>query len=228
MAGRGGASAVRGSIEVRFETIDLRCSSTAEWPDIQHAAESAARHLGQGGLLAHPTLGVYGLGGRRNEKCEATISRLKGRRVEQGLVYLVSDAATARSEFPDAEWSPAAERLAGVVWPGALTLVLPDGSENGIAIRVESHPVTRAVLERFGGAMSSTSLNRTGDPPARTESEASRALESLPESDLPILMLGAGDLGSSSPSTLVRPTEDGFELLRQGSVSTADLEAALT
>lgn len=212
---------------MNFETINLRRSPTGEWPDLHDAAESAARHLGADGLLAHPTLGVYGLGGRRSEKCEATVSRLKGRPARKGLVYLVADAETARSELPDAEWSRAADRLARVFWPGALTLVLPDGSENGIAMRAESHPVTRAVLERFGGAMSSTSLNRTGDPPARTGLEARQALESLPESDLPILMLDAGDLGSLPPSTLVRPTNDGFELLRQGSISTADLEAAL-
>lgn len=210
------------------EALHLQPSPSGDWPDLEPAADVAARHLGAGGLLGHPTHGVYGLGGRRSTRCESTIAHLKGRPADKGLLYLVASAEVARTEFPEAVWSPVASRLAARFWPGPLTIILPDGTTNGIAVRAESHPVTRAVLERWGGSMSSTSLNRAGEAPVRTESEAMNAAAALPETDLPILILCAGDLGSSPPSTLVRPTSDSFEVLRPGSVSTTDLEAALS
>jgi L-threonylcarbamoyladenylate synthase len=213
---------------VSFETIEVKCSETGDRSDLLSVAEVAALHLEAGGLLGHPTLGVYGLGGQRSRACEEAVSRLKGNPVRRGLVYLVFDATSARIEFPGAKWSPAAEKLAEELWPGPLTIVLPDGTPDGIAIRAESHPVTRAVLERWGRAMSSTSLNRTGEPPARTQQEADATLRAMPASETAVLLLKAGDLGDSPPSTLVRPTSASYEVLRHGSVPVAQLEAALS
>lgn len=213
---------------MNFETMPSRCSPKGGWSDLGSVAESATAHLEAGGLLAHPTMGVYGLGGRHSRECETAVSRLKGRSLDRGLVYLVLDPATARAEFPAAQWSTAAEKLAEVFWPGPLTIVLPDGTRDGIAVRSESHPVTRAVLELWGRSISSTSLNRTGDSPARTPEEAMETLWAMPASELPVLMLDAGDLGFSPPSTLVRPTSTSCEVLRPGSVPVADLKAALS
>ena len=73
---------------------------------------SAARHLEEGGLLGHPTHGVYGLGGQRSGQCDSEIARLKARPSGRGLVCLVFNVAGARAEFPGAEWSAVAEKLA--------------------------------------------------------------------------------------------------------------------
>lgn len=192
------------------------------------ATEAAAGHVRKGGLLAHPTSGVYGIGGAADPSVAREVARLKGRSEGPGFVHLVADPEAARRTFPSAHWPPLAERLAEAFWPGPLTLVLEDGSEHGIAVRVEPHAATRRVLQSLGRALSSTSLNRAGAAPASDAASARRALRALPPSDLQVLFLEAGRLSGPPPSTLVRvPGRDGrrFELLRAGAVDEAAVRA---
>jgi L-threonylcarbamoyladenylate synthase len=212
---------------VNFETIRVERLPTGDWSELGPAVEAATRHLASGGLLGHPTLGVYGVGGSRDEGAAEAVSRLKGRAVPQGLVYLVTDVEQARAQFPEAGWPGPAESLAKRLWPGPLTLVLPTPDGAGIAVRAEGHPVTRAVLERWGRSMSSTSLNLTGQEPARSGRAARVTLWSMPPVEPPVLLLDAGELGESPPSTLVRPTDSSFEILRQGAVRVEEIEEAL-
>lgn len=185
------------------------------------AVDAAAAHLSSGGLLAHPTGGVYGIGGGPDPQIEGEVARLKGRAPGPGLVQLVAEAGDVARLWPDAAWSPVADRLAARFWPGPLTLVLDDGSEHGVAVRVEPHGFTRSVVRRFGRPLSSTSLNRTGEPPAADPDGARAALAGLPDSDLAVLFIDAGRLPGPPPSTLVRvPGESGraFDVLRVGAI----------
>lgn len=194
------------------------------------AIDAAADHLGLGGLLAHPTGGVYGLGGPIGRATEAELGRLKGRSPDAGFVYLADGMDDVRSAFPTLRWTPLAERLAARFWPGPLTLVLEDGSARGVAVRVEGHPFTRRVLERYGSAMSSTSLNRSGEPAAADPAAARRALEAMPTSDRSVLFVNAGPLPGPPPSTLVRIPGRGdaaWELLREGAIDAGEVEAAI-
>src|SRR5436305_10084603 len=66
-------------------------------------------------------------------------------------------------------------------WPGPLTLVLPGGEkrvpddlrgpEGGIAVRWTSHAGITRVIRAYGDAITSTSANRPGVPPAMTAAE---------------------------------------------------------
>jgi len=194
------------------------------------AVDAAAAHLSLGGLLAHPTGGVYGIGGAPAAEVEREVARLKGRPPGPGLVYLVAEADEVRRAWPAAAWPTSAGRLAARFWPGPLTLVLDDGSEHGIAVRVEPHEFTRSVVRRSGRPLSSTSLNRTGQPPAADPAAAREALEGLPESELAVLFVDAGPLPGAPASTLVRvPGRDGqaFDVLRAGAVDPDRLAEAL-
>lgn len=185
------------------------------------AMDAAAEHLGLGGLLAHPTGGVYGIGGPVGHATEAELARLKGRPTDAGFVYLAGGVQALRSAFPALRWTPLAERLAAEFWPGPLTLVLEDGSPRGLAVRIDPHPFTREVLERYGGPMSSTSLNLSGEPGAADPDAARRALEAMPASDHSVLFVDAGALPGPPPSTLVRvPGRGGeaWELVREGAI----------
>lgn len=186
------------------------------------AVALAADHLVSGGLLAHPTAGVYGIGGAAKTGLDREVERLKGRPAGPGIVHLIADAAGLGRAFPEASWPPLAARLAAEFWPGLLTLVLDDGSEHGVAVRVEPHPFTRAVLQRWGGALGSTSLNLAGEPPAVDPDSARRALSAFPASEVPVLFAAAGRLPGPPPSTLVRvPGRDGraCDVLRAGAIS---------
>ena len=96
-----------------------------------------------------------------------------------------------------------------------------------MAVRAESHPVTRAVLQRCEGPLGSTSLNLTGAPAARTVAAARSTLAAMGEPGAPLLLLDAGDLPGPPPSTLLSLRDDPPRLLREGAIAAARLEAAL-
>jgi len=174
------------------------------------------------------------------------IARLKGRE-PRPLIRLGADVASLEAAVPGAVWTEQVGRLIRVFWPGPLTLVLEDGTEHGVAMRVASHPALRAVLREAGGLMTSTSLNLSGQPTARTREEVRHILESLevgaePVGRLdagagpvgwldtgagPVGWLDAGDLARRAPSTLVSIRGDEVRILREGAVPVESIFEAL-
>ncbi len=149
------------------------------------ALAAAVAHARAGGLLAFPTETVWGLGAdARSEAALARLRRWKGRRAEQPVSVLVASAESAQAlGLP---LHGAAQRLAAAFWPGPLTLVVPAPpgrfaagvarADGAVGLRCSSHPRTAALvaaLERAGvGPLTATSLNRHGEPPVRTRTEA--------------------------------------------------------
>lgn len=190
------------------------------------AAEAGARALRAGAVLAHPTGTVYGIGAA-GDALAPVVARLKGREADRPLLRIAPDVETLRRRHPGLRWSARAGRLAGAFWPGPLTLVVPDGSETGLAARVVDHPLTRAVLREAEATMSSTSLNRSGAAPARTPADAAEALEGMPPVEVEVVWLDAGPLAPSAPSTILSLLEDRARLVRDGAVAPAEIEACL-
>lgn len=199
-------------------------------PATDAAVRDAAEELRRGGVVAFPTETVYGLGGDTfNAKALATIYRLKGRPRENPLIAHVLDAAQARKV---AAWDDRAGRLAERFWPGPLTIVLPKtpavpaaatGGRGTVAVRAPSHPVARALLESFGGAISAPSANRSGH--VSPTSAAHVAADFADEPDLAILDGGASPLGIES--TVVSLASDVPAVLRPGAVSVEELRDTL-
>lgn len=176
--------------------------------------------------MAHPTETVYGLGAAP-ARLDPIIAGLKGRDPDRPLLRLGPGVGTLRRQHPSLTWSARAERLAGGLWPGPLTLVLPDGSPEGLAVRVEGHPVTRAVLREARTTMSSTSLNRSGERPARTSAEVADVLDRMPPVETEVVWLDVGDLEASPPSTIVSLVHDRPEVLRAGATPVDEVESCL-
>lgn len=192
------------------------------------AIARAADLLRQGLLVAFPTETVYGLGADAgNGRAVAAVFEAKGRpRFNPLIVHLADLAAANRLAMLDAR----ARRLAETFWPGALTLVLPKRAGapiselvtaglDTIALRVPSHPVARALLQAFGGAIAAPSANPSG---ALSPTEAEHVERGLGDKVALILDGGACTIGLES--TIV-----GFEhatptLLRAGAVPRADIE----
>lgn len=191
------------------------------------AFDRAAALLDAGGVVAHPTSTVYGLGGRPRPEVDARIAAIKGR-PPGPLIRLAASRDALSEALPGARWTDAARRLADAFWPGPLTLVLEDGSDTGVAVRVDPHPVVRRLLDRAGGLLTSTSLNVTGRPPAKTGAEVRAVLSEVGSEGGTVGWLDAGDLAGSTPSTLVRATEDAVEILREGAVPAAAVARALS
>jgi L-threonylcarbamoyladenylate synthase len=67
-------------------------------------------------------------------------------------------------------------------------------------------------VRAFGGPITASSANPSGWPPARTPAEAAAYFPDL-------LVLGDAPTPGGAPSTLVRVTARGAELLRAGAVA---------
>lgn len=197
--------------------------------ELREAARRAASRLRAGEILVHPTSTLYGLGAAALPGLDAELRRLKGREEDEGgaFIRLAPHPEAVRRRIPLEAWDDRAERLSGVFWPGSLTLVLDDGSALGLAVRVDGHPVVLEVLREAGGLMSSTSVNRSGQPPARGPAEVRRALEGLPEARARVTFLNAGELPGGEPSTILSLRERPPRLLRAGAVPVERIEECL-
>lgn len=194
---------------------------------LPEVAREAAARLAAGEVLVHPTSTLYGLGAAANPEGDAEIARLKGREVDGPFIRLASSAEAVRHARPRPAWDDRAERLASAFWPGPLTVVLDDGTTHGLAVRVDGHPVIGAVLAAYGGLISSTSVNRAGEPPATDPARVREVLAGLPPSRREATLLDAGPLPRSAPSTLVSLRDGEARLLREGAVPAERVEACM-
>ncbi|HUG36874.1 MAG TPA: L-threonylcarbamoyladenylate synthase [Candidatus Limnocylindrales bacterium] len=190
------------------------------------------RHLQADGLVAYPTETVYGVGGRTTRAAVERLRRLKARETEKPFILLVESPQAVEG----LRWTPAARDLAEVFWPGSLTLVLEDPLDifpgwlrdpgrRAVGVRVSPHAVVARLLKALGGPLTSTSLNAPGEPPAMSGAEAVEVLRRLGAGD--VLVLDAGTLPHSGPSTIVDCTGDEPRVLREGSVPLSRLRCAI-
>lgn len=195
---------------------------------MERAVQRAVEVLRAGGVLAHPTDTVYGLGGAALPEVDLEVATLKGRTLDSApLIRIAADTETLQAAFPELVWPVEARRLALGFWPGALTLVLEDGSGQGTAVRVEGHPLIQAVLRAWAAPIGSTSLNLAGEPPAVTARQARECLERMPDVEASVVFLDAGALPGPPPSTLVSFLDSVPVVLREGAVPSAAIQDCL-
>jgi len=189
----------------------------------------ALRRLDAGGLVAFPTETVWGIAGiAASERAVTRLARWKGRAETQPIAVLVPDLAAL--EALGAELPLAARRLAAAYWPGPLTLVVrcpaafAPGIANaagGVGFRCSPHPAARAlVAASFAaglGALTATSLNRSGAAPARTRAEATRLCGE--RAGEPALLAGTWkDAGGGAPSTVIDLCSGPPRVVRSGAL----------
>jgi L-threonylcarbamoyladenylate synthase len=197
----------------------------------QDEVAAAAKALAGGGLVLLPTETVYGLGAdASNPAAVAAIFEAKGRPRFNPLIAHVHDVqAAARIAAFDAR----ALALAAAFWPGPLTIVAPirdaaavcDLARAGldtVAIRVPGHPLSRAVLEAFGGPVVAPSANRSGRPSPTTFDDAFAET-----GDKTAAALDGGPCEIGLESTVVAVLDGPVRLLRPGAVTRAQLEAVV-
>lgn len=189
---------------------------------VSPSIDDAVDVLGRGGVIVYPTETVYGIGCDPFDAAACDrIRRLKGREGDKPMLLLAASIDQV-TEFAG-PLSDTALSLAGVFWPGPLTMVimpvknLPDhirGNGGGVAFRVSPCRVASEIARRFGRPVTSTSANRSGEPPAVSYEEArgffGDVVDCVVETDEPL---------GGIPSTVVDVTGESVLLLREGGVS---------
>ncbi|WP_024576091.1 MULTISPECIES: L-threonylcarbamoyladenylate synthase [unclassified Afipia] len=194
------------------------------------AADTAARCLEGGGLVAFPTETVYGLGvDATNARAVARLYEAKGRPSFNPLIAHVNDLQAAKriARFDDRSL-----RLAEAFWPGPLTLVLPKapgcpvsdlataGLET-VAVRVPAHPVAHEILQAFGKPIVAPSANISGHVSPTTAEHVFGDLSGRID-----LIIDGGPVLVGVESTIVGCFETPL-LLRPGGLPREDIERVL-
>jgi L-threonylcarbamoyladenylate synthase len=186
--------------------------------------------LRAGGLVALPTDTVYGIGVAL--ETPGGVERLfaaKRRPPDKGIMLLLDDAAQAARI---GHMTPSAIALAEAIWPGGLTVVVPQrpdvplpatltGGLPTIGLRAPDHGAPRALAQAVG-PLPVTSANVSGLPEA---SDAEAIVEQF--GDAVDLVLDAGPAHGGPPSTVVDCTGGRPVILRVGAIPTDRVAAIL-
>ena len=136
---------------------------------LKHAAEV----LCSGGIIAYPTEGVYGLGCLPDDDdAVERVLRLKQRAAGKGLILIAAQADQLDGwiELPAGRSLPEPDLLLPLTWivpPGPFVHSLLRGENTGIAVRLTTNLVARALCDAVDSPLVSTSANLTGRPTAR-------------------------------------------------------------
>lgn len=132
--------------------------------------QRAVSTLKNGGLIAYPTEGVFGIGcDPLQQPALQRVVEIKQRDAGKGLIIVCA-------EFPQLEpfikpLDSATQQRLLATWPGAVTWIvkanpslpaLLTGGRDTIAVRVSQHPIVAEITRRFERPIVSTSANYSG------------------------------------------------------------------
>lgn len=185
--------------------------------------------LNRQGVLVFPTTGLYGLGADAlSTEAVSRVFAVKRRAHRTPLLVLVPDLDEMGQVVRSV---PDFARPLMALWPGGMTLVFEakkrvpsvlTGGTGKIGIRMPAHPVAKALVTHFGGPVTATSANLSGNP----------AVSDLANLDPRIgvevdLILDAGTLAGGAGSTVLDTTNWPPRMIREGAVPAKKIEAVL-
>ena len=182
--------------------------------------------LHRGETIVYPTETCYGLG------CDATnaaavgkVFVIKKRPPEKSVLVIMADIDMAKKYVV---WNDTIDKLAKKYWPGPLTIVadacerevvLPPGVmglDGLIAFRISSHPLASSICQTLGRPLVSTSANIAAEPEPYNIDSVIKMFQD--ESAQPDIVIDAGGLPVTKPSTIVRVRDNNVEVMRQGEI----------
>lgn len=207
----------------------LTLNLTDDWTAV---VDRAALVIRRGGTAVFPTDTLYGLGcNALDARAVGKVFDIKHRSYVKAVPLLVRDLSWAREL---AYISPEQERLMARLWPGKITFVLPRrpivpaitcGGGQTVGIRAPDDAFIQALLRQVGYPLAGTSANLSGNESlqdARTIAEV--FAKTMPQPDL---IIDAGIIADSEPSTVVDLSGRIPRILRQGAVRADKILALL-
>jgi L-threonylcarbamoyladenylate synthase len=188
--------------------------------------ETAAKYIRDGKLVAFPTETVYGLGANAlNPLAVARIFELKQRPTFDPLIVHI--ASLEQLEKLVLETDARVYRLAEKFWPGPLTIVMPKSSivpdivTSGlptVGIRMPDNEIALELIKKSGCPIAAPSANKFGRISPTT---AAHVKKQLPDVDF---ILEGGKTTVGIESTIIRLTDNGFQILRSGIITQEEIE----
>lgn len=180
------------------------------------SSQEAAEMIRHGKIGVMPTDTVFGLvASALNEEAVGRLYTTKQRENKPGTLIAASIEQLLSLGISAGDIDKVAQ-----YWPNPLSAVLPikgrdylDQGVGSLAMRVVADPATRALLEQTGPLMTS-SANQPGLAPATSIDEAEDYFGNTID-----FYVDGGVIDDSLPSTIIRPTASGVEVLRQGSIT---------
>lgn len=200
--------------------------------DYMPALERVVGVLRRGGSAVFPTDTLYGLGcNALDPTAVGRVFDIKHRSYVKALPMLVRDLSWAREL---AYMTPEQEKLISQFWPGKVTFVLPRrpivpaimcGGGQTVGIRAPDFPLLQSLLRHLGYPIAGTAANRSGTEP--TNDAVRIAVDFAQSAPQPDIIVDAGLLPDSLPSTVVDLSGRMPRILRQGAVRADKILALL-
>lgn len=192
--------------------------------------EEIASLLKKGEAVAIPTETVYGIAADCfNEEAVAKIFEAKGRPSDNPLIVHIAKTEELYSLVKEVPES--VKKLTDKYWPGPLTVILPkkdcisdrvSGYLPTVAVRMPSHPVSRAIIEAARVPLAAPSANISGFPSPTSFTHVKDDMTGR----LPALVDG-GDCELGIESTVISFATEIPTLLRPGAVTYEQLTEVL-
>lgn len=190
----------------------------------EEAIIEAAKVMLAGGTAVFPTDTVYGLGcDATNEKAVEKIFKIKSRDDRKPLSVMVRDLEMAKKV---AQIDSRLEKALNLIWPGAITVILPNreklpeiltAGRFTIGLRVPDYKLSHLLAENMGRPYVATSANISGEIATTKIRSVLKYFEG--RIHRPDLILDAGDLKFSQPSTVLDLTGRAPKIVRIGPVN---------
>ena len=194
--------------------------------DISAKIDQAAEYIRQGKVVAFPTETVYGLGANAlNPMAVAKIFELKERPSFDPLIVHIDSLSYLENLVSNSD--ERVYRLAERFWPGPLTIVLPkskivpDIVTSGlptVGIRMPGNQIALDLIRLSGCPIAAPSANKFGRISPTTASHVRKQLMDVD------YILDGGKTTMGIESTIIRITDQGFQILRNGIITHEDIE----
>lgn len=191
--------------------------------------EKAIKLLNDDQVVGMPTETVYGLAASIDSKDGLNkIFKTKERPFFDPLIIHVSSIEMAKPLVK--EWSPLAQKLADIFWPGPMTIVLKKSEKvsdlitsglDSVGIRFPKHQIAQDLISQFGVPLAAPSANKfTKTSPTTKEHVISEFGD-----EVFVLEGGACDVGIES--TVMGIFEKEIKIYRPGMITKEDIKNVL-
>ena len=190
-------------------------------PDLQQAAQL----IGAGGIVAFPTETYYGLAvDPFNQEALARLFRVKQRPDHKPLLMLISELSQLARLVAEV---PACLQPLIDLWPAPLTLVFPalpslpeilTAGTGTVGVRLSPHRLATDLVSLYGGPVTATSANISGQPAACTARQVAQQFGSSLD-----LIVDGGSCPGGWGSTLVGCRHGKPAILRHGVLTSEEL-----